>query len=411
VAAPKQTMSRLTKSQRAAAIAAVLSTSFGIVLIIWGVSLQAVSMTGGGVLSVGRGVMAAFILVGIRLSRKHTSTFPDGLYKLENIIAAIVGITVLVLAYELARVSLAHLDGTYIFSSDPKYALPFFLAAAVLATAMGLYKRRVDRVEGCPSLEADAYFSFADAVALIVIGVALTLDIAGVPMVDAIAGLLVAAFLVVVGVQIFRNALRVLLDASVSRDVLARARAIAEADPGIRDVLAVDGRNSGSFAFLHLVVQPAAHDLAQAGAAAGDLERRLKAALPDIDSVSIEFGAPTGTRDAAILLGSDDRLAQRFETAAKVAILEIDNGRVSGPADVVANPAVGLSEGAGVHLAVFLGRRSVAELLVRNDIADLEVRQTLQAYAIDIVVRPSIDDLDGAKAEFAALTPAGKHAR
>ncbi|MEI8082331.1 MAG: cation diffusion facilitator family transporter, partial [Actinomycetes bacterium] len=387
------------KSRRAAAIAAVLSCAFGVVLIVWGVRIQAVSMTGGGVLSVGRGVMAAFILVGIGLAPRRTSTFPLGLYKLENIIAATIGVIVLVLAYELALVSIAHLDGTYIFTNDPKYALPFFVAAALLAATMGLYKRRVSRIEGCPSLEADAYFSFADGVALVIIGVALTLDMAGVPRVDAIAGLIVACFLAVIAYHIFRNALRVLLDASVGRDVLTKAEQLAAADPGIRKVLSVDGRNSGSFIFLHLVVEPVAPDLSAAGDIARDLERRLRNALEDVDSVGIEFGTPTGSISAAIPLDTNNAVSSSFETAPKLAILEFDNGSVTANPEVVDNPALGLSGGSGVYLAVFLGRRSVDVLLVKNAIPDDDVRQTLKAYAIDVRVRPSLTNLADVTAE------------
>jgi len=405
--APQPSTNPLARSQRAAAIAGVVSSVFGAALIVWGVSLHSVAMTAGGILTATRGVMAAFILAGIRLSRRHTSTFSYGLYKLENIIAAAVGVIVLIVTYELAKVSITHLNRTYLFTNDPKYALPFFLGAALLAGGMGFYKRRVARAEGCPSLKADAYFSFADAVALVLIGVALALDIAGLHRVDAIVGLIVACFLAVVGVQIFLGGLKVLLDASVSRDVLAKVREIAEADPGIRKVLSVDGRNSGSFIFLDLVVEPAAYDLVQAGEISRDLERRLKAAIENIDSVGIEFSAPTDAFTAAVPLGSDgSSVAEGFEFAPMVGILEMEKGTVTGKPDAVNNPAVGRSEGRGVHLAVFLGRRSVDVLLLKEDIADEEVLQTLQAYAIDVTVMPSLNDLESAGAELATLAQA-----
>ena len=405
--APQPSTNPLAGSQRAAAIAGVVSSIFGAALIVWGVSLHSVAMTAGGILTATRGVMAAFILAGIRLSRRHTSPFSYGLYKLENIIAAVVGVIVLVVTYELAKVSITHLNRTYLFTNDPKYALPFFLGAALLAGGMGFYKRRVARAEGCPSLKADAYFSFADAVALVIIGAALALDIAGLHRVDAVAGLIVACFLAVVGVQIFLGGLKVLLDASVSRDVLAKVREIAEADPGIRKVLSVDGRNSGSFIFLDLVVEPAAYDLVQAGEISRDLERRLKAAIENIDSVSIEFSAPTDAFTAAVPLGSDgSSIAEGFESAPMVGILEMDKGTVTGKPDVVNNPAVGRSEGQGVHLAVFLGSRSVDVLLLKKDIADEDVVQTLQAYAIDVTVMPSLNDLESTGAELATLARA-----
>ncbi|HEY5530971.1 MAG TPA: cation diffusion facilitator family transporter [Candidatus Anoxymicrobiaceae bacterium] len=398
------TTNTLVRSQRAAAISAAVSGVFGASLIVWGVSLHSIVMTAGGILAASRGVMAAFIIAGIRLSRRHTSTFSDGLYKIENIFATVVGVIVLVLAYEIARLSIKHLSGTYTFTNDPKYALPFFLGAALLAGFMFYYKQRVAKAEGCPSLRADSYFSLADAVALVIIGVALALDIAGYHRVDAIAGLFVACFLAVIGVYILLGGLKVLLDASVDSDLLAKVKQIAQADPGIRDVLSVDGRNSGSFIFLHLVVEPAAYDLEQAGDVSSDLERRIKAALPNVDRADIEFNAPDNMFIAAAPLNSDgNTIAAGFESAPMIGFLEVDGGTVTGKPDVVSNPAAGLPAGRGVKLAVFLGKHSVDVLLLKEAITDQDVLQTLKAYGIDVSVEPSLNNLESTGAELVKL--------
>ncbi len=191
-----------------------------------------------------------------------TSTFPYGLYKIENIFATVVGVILLVLAYELARLSIKHLGGVHVLTSDPKYALPFFLGAALLAGGMGYYKQRVAKAEGCPSLRADSYFSLADGVAMVIIGAALAIDIAGYHKVDAIAGMIVACFLAFIGYNLPRRfkglARRVGRPRPPRQGVKRRG-----GDPGVRKVLSVDGRNSGSFIFLHLVVEPAAYDLSR----------------------------------------------------------------------------------------------------------------------------------------------------
>ena len=398
------TTNTLVRSQRAAAISAAVSGVFGASLIVWGVSLHSIVMTAGGILAASRGVMAAFIIAGIRLSRRHTSTFSDGLYKIENIFATVVGVIVLVLAYEIARLSIKHLSGTYTFTNDPKYALPFFLGAALLAGFMFYYKQRVAKAEGCPSLRADSYFSLADAVALVIIGVAMALDIAGYHRVDAIAGLFVACFLAVIGVYILLGGLKVLLDASVDSDLLAKVKQIAQADPGIRDVLSVDGSNSGSFIFLHLVVEPAAYDLEQAGDVSSDLERRIKAALPNVDRADIEFNAPDNMFIAAAPLNSDgNTIAAGFESAPMIWFLEVDGGTVTGKPDVVSNPAAGLPAWRGVKLAVFLGKHSVDVLLLKEAITDQDVLQTLKAYGIDVSVEPSLNNLESTGAELVKL--------
>lgn len=401
---PNPSRNPLARSQRAAAAAAVIATLFGVVLIVWGVSLDSLAMTAGGLFTVGRAVMGVLILVGIRLSLLRSKGFPDGLYKLDNIVATVIGVVLMVLTYEVATRSISELGADYSFTSDPKYALPFFVFAAALAATMSVYKRRVAAMEECPSLGADADFSFTDAVALVIVGVALAFDVAGFHRADAVAGLLVACLLALVGARIFISGLKVLLDASVDPATLARVRDVTRQTPGITQVLEVDGRSSGSFVFLHLSVEPAAYDVRQAGDIAQGLESRVKAALPRVDRVSIEFGAPADVTIAAVPVGSDGcSVFSGFESAPMIAFLELAEGVLDEHTDVVDNPAIEIPSGAGVHLAVFLGRRSIDVLVVKQELADRDVRATLAAYGVSVVTAPSLSTLDTARSELMGI--------
>ena len=408
-AGPGPAANPLIRSRRIAAIGAAISGVLGAGLIVWGLSLHSVAMTAGGVVAVVRGVMGVMVIAGIRLSLRHSKNFPDGLYKVENIFAAVIGVIVLVAAYEFARISIKHLSGTFVFTRDPKSALPFFVAFGLFAFGMGFYKRRVANAESCPSLKADSYFSFADGVALIVIGIAMAIDIAGYHRIDAIAGLLVACLLAVAGIYILLGALKVLLDASVSRDVLSTVQRIAEADPGVRKVIGVDGRNSGSFVFLHLEVEPVAYDMKQAERISQDLERRIKSAVPNVDRVSIEFTTYKDALNAAVTLAADRKAVyDGFESAPVIGLIQIDGGKVTGEPQLVDNPAVSEQDGKGVRLAVFLGKHSVQTLLLKGEVTDADVIETLQAYGIEVVTRPALTDLDSALDELVTIT--GKRA-
>lgn len=391
----------LARSQRAAAAAAVIALIFGAVLLSWGASLDSLAMTAGGLFTLGRAVMGALIWIGIRLSLLHSRGFPDGLYKLDNIVATVIGVVILILTYEVATRSISQLGGEYSFTSDPKYALPFFVFAAALATLMGFYKRRVASLEGCPSLRADADFSFADSVALVIIGVALAFDVAGFHRADAVAGLVVGCLLALVGARVFISGMKVLLDASVDRTTLTQLREIALQTPGIKRVLLVGGRNSGSFVFLHLSVEPAAYDVRHAGDIAQDLERRVKSALPRVDSVSIELGAPGDVVTAAVPVGPDGSTVDPgFASTPKIAFLEAVKEVPADDVGVVDNPTSAEVPGRSVHLAVFLGRRAIDVLLVKGDILDEDTRDTLRAYGVSVVSRPSLSSVETARSEF-----------
>lgn len=46
---------------------------------------------------------AVIVLLGLKLSGRRSRRFPYGLYKLENLVAAILAILIFVTAYEIAR--------------------------------------------------------------------------------------------------------------------------------------------------------------------------------------------------------------------------------------------------------------------------------------------------------------------
>ena len=52
---------------------------------------------------------------------------------------------------------------------------------------------------------------------------------------------------------------------------------------------------------------------------------------------------------------------------------------------------------------MFLGRRSVDVLLLKDAITDQDVLQTLKAYGIDVSVSPSLNDLESSGAELVKL--------
>ena len=393
----------LHRSERALIVSGIASGVFGAVLVVWVIIVPSLAMAAGAILTVSRCIMAVFILLGIRLSRRKTKTFTEGLYKLENIIAVIMGAIILVATYELAKISITHLNGSFI-TNDPAGALLFFLFAAVLAGVMAWYKLRVAKAENCPSLRADAYFSMADGVAMLILGIALVLDMAGFHRADAIAGLLVSLFLVYAGGTIVVGGLKVLLDASVDRKVLNQVKLVAEAFPDVKKVLSVDGRNSGSFILLHLVLEPAAYDLEEASSVSRDIEARIRDAVPNADKVIVEFGSAPDAMLAAVPVGADHlTIEEDFTTAHSVAMIDggadSDEDRLS----FAPNPALAPASGKGEYLAVFLGRRTTDVLFVRRPIADEDTRYAFEAYGIEVLVRPELSDVDAAERELDRL--------
>jgi cation diffusion facilitator family transporter len=385
---------RMQKSERTATISAVLSLIFGAGLLVYSLYYKTAIGAVGGIMAISRAVMGFLLVVGIRASRRRTKTFTEGLYKLENIIAVVIGVIILVLTYEIVKISISHIGKHYVFTSSPGYALPFFAGFAIFTAIVAFYKRRVAREENCPSLLADSWFSFADAIALLIIGIALLADVLGYDRLYVLAGLIVAVFVAVIGCAIILSGLKVLLDASVSRKVLDQVSVIASSDPDVKKVIRVEGRNSGSFIMLHVVLEPKAYDLEEAARVSRQIEEAIKGGVEYVDEVLVEFGSSGDETIGAALVGADGRaVAHDLLSAPSLVLVDKDAEAADTSSSTVANPALAVEAGKSENLAVFLGRRGVDILYLSEPIGDDALRISLEAYGIEVVVRPDLADV------------------
>jgi len=298
--APRGGAPGMQSTLRAAAISGAACAVFAIALWVLVAVEPSVVLIVGASLTTSRAVTGFLVVAGVRLSRRHTRTFPEGLYKLENLLALVIGLLIAVGAYELGRYAFsAALEGSYLIP-DPGQSLIYIGVATVLSLALGVYKLRVARAQDCVALRADAGHSFVDFAAGALLCAGLALDLAGVPIADSVAAVVVAACILWAGGSIAYQAVRVLLDASVKRGVLDEVREIAAADPGVREVLEVDGRNSGSFRFLTLRLATVTDDVAQAEEVAASVKAAVRARIRNVDEVVVELvAAQTGGEPAA----------------------------------------------------------------------------------------------------------------
>ena len=290
----------LRRAQRAAMVSGAVCAVFAVTLWAFVAFEPSVVLVVGAALTTSRAVTGFLVVAGVRLSRRHTRTFPEGLYKLENLLALVIGLLIALGAYELGRYAIsAAVDGSDLIPR-PGQSLIFMGVATALSVLLGVYKLRVARAQGCVALRADAGHSFVDFAAGGVLCAGLTLDIAGVPIADSVAAAIVSVCILWAGGSIAYQAVRVLLDASVERSVLDEVREIAAADPGVSEVLDVSGRNSGSFRFLTLRLVTTTDQVTQAEDVAASVKAAIRARVRNVDEVVVELAAAS----AAASLGT-----------------------------------------------------------------------------------------------------------
>lgn len=392
----------MTKGERAALSSAIICGLLCAALIAYGIAVKSMALFAGGMLTLVRSITGIMLFFGLRLSRRHPDDFPTGLYKLENLISVIIGALILLGAYLLGKVAVHQLrTGANLFNMDHLgYALLTMGLSMVIAIYNARRKYKVAGQENSPGLKADARHSLLDAVGLGLIMVGVSLEYAGVPRADALAALMLVFIVAWMGGKVILDGLKVLLDASVEKDVLDRARAIASGEHRVCEVLDVQGRNSGSYRFISLSLELYTRDLREAEAIAADIKERLHAGIENVDQISVDFSVESGrTVLCAVPLREDgDAVSPRFEDSPRFGLLEIKAGDKSATSrEVIDNPFLGEEEGGGVRMAVFLALRGVGILLVREPLHPDGVSDTLDAYDIRVLVKPEASGMEEAE--------------
>jgi cation diffusion facilitator family transporter len=311
-----------------------------------------------------------------------------------------IGLFILFGAYELASESIRQLAQEPRVLESPVLLMISTAASVALIGTLAWYKNKVAREENSPSLGADARHSMTDLAAAAAVLVGVALDIAGVQRADSVAALVVVAFLTWAGIMVTLNGIKVLLDASIEKDVLFKAKEIAEAHQGVDKVLDVEGRNSGSYRFLTLTLVPRSRDLEKANHVAEEVRAEISRGIANVDRINIDLKAILKeSMLCAIPLDEDGHtVSGHFGEAPFFSLISVKlpGGEVTSRETLI-NPFTSLDKGKGVRVAEFLAQQGVELILVRESLEGKGARYALEAQDIIEIVRPEALDLEGAE--------------
>jgi cation diffusion facilitator family transporter len=292
-----------TSIQRSRQRAATLSLVAGLVML--GLKMGAYLLTGSTIIlsdaleSVVHVAAVVFMFITFRFaSAPPDADHPYGHGKAEYLSIGFEGGTIALAAvaivWEAARALFEHHVPTRI-----DLGIILVVLASLINLALGIFLVSTGRRTGSALLVADGQHVLADVWTSmgVVAGVLLMLVMPDGPVrawVDSLVAMGIAAFILVLGGRLIRQALRGLLD-EVDPAALARVvEAINDIrDPAWRDVHNLRMRSSGDFTFVdfHLVV-PSQWSVAAAHSAVENLERHILGALKAKGAVMIHLDHP-----------------------------------------------------------------------------------------------------------------------
>jgi len=233
-------------------------------------------------------------LVGIAAARRPPDAdHPYGHRKYETVAAASVTVFLVLVVVEVLRNAFNHLTGR---ASVPDITLASFavmILTAALNVAVIAYESREANRLASEVLMADALQTRGDLWTSVTVIAALAGTRAGVPILDALAALVVAVFIGHAGYQVARTTTRILSDRVVisQEDIEEVVRSV----PEVVGCHQIRTRGSSDHVFLDLHVWLPAHmPLTDAHALSHVVKDRLMARYPQIVDAIIHIEPPPG---------------------------------------------------------------------------------------------------------------------
>lgn len=251
-----------------------------------GIFSGSAALTADGVHSLSDLAASVSVYIGIIISNKKFKSFPHGLYKVENLVALISAFAIFFAGYEIAK---DVLFGETTLIKNLSVAL---IVIGVTVVSTFLYSRweKKKAIElNSPSLLADSEHIKTDFYTALVVLIGVLGQFFGYPIIEKIAVVIVVYFIFHSGFEILKEAVKVLLDASLDNESISDIQEILQNESKIKTINTITGRNAGSFKFVQLDLALNTDSLSEAHDIAHNIEEQIKDKMPFVEKVVIHY--------------------------------------------------------------------------------------------------------------------------
>ena len=312
-------------------------------------------------------VSACVILIGIRISKRTSRSFPYGLYKVENLVALATSLLILFAGYEI--VNEVFTGPARLLPARIPLAVGGIIATIIIAWLFSRYELKKGNETGSPSLVADARHIWTDMLSSFVILASLLSSAFGFSL-DRYAAVIVVLFIGRSAAVIFLDAVRVLLDASLDHASLTRIREIVLADQRVAEINGLWARNAGRYKFVELDITLRVKELARGHIISQELENRVKLEIPKVDRVLIHYQPQQKQQLTYVIPLADNRrtIAEHFGSAVffRMCTVLASSGEIVSD-DVLENPYRDEEKGKGIKVAEWLLEKGLDVLIAHRN--------------------------------------------
>jgi cation diffusion facilitator family transporter len=331
-------------------------------------------------------ISSATVLAGIKISKRKSKNFPYGLYKVENLVSLISALFIFFAGYEIIHTVLFRehsLRTEYL-----PYAMVGVLIIMVITFFFSRYELRLGIKIGSPSLIADAQHIRTDMLSSGVILCGLVGGFFRWPL-DRVAALVVVVFVFRAGFNIFLDAVRVLLDASLDFESMDKVKTSILAHPQVTSIHSLRGRNSGRFKFIEADIGLRVRELERAHHISRQIEAEIMEMVPNVDQILIHYEPEKReTRVCAVPLQEDRiSLSEDFGEAPYYYFVTIrDRDRLAIEERTLANPYKDENRAKGLKVSNWLLEEGVDAVYTSKSIKKKAPGYVLSDADVEMVV-------------------------
>lgn len=284
---------RFSQIKRVLLTILVLNLAVAAAKIWYGTVTDTVSIRADGIASLFDSLSNLVGIAGLTLAERPADLdHPYGHQKFETYASAGIGIMLLFAAYNVGSDALAGLLGGAASPRVDAGSFAVMLVTLAVNIVVVVYERSRGRALHSEILTADAFHTLSDVLVSLSVIVGLVFVLAGWPIADSIASLVVAAMILRSAYEVFRQANATLSD--TARVPVQEVKALVNAVPGALDAHAVRTRGTEGEVYmdLHILVDPEM-SIGGAHAVAGEVERAVSSAFPQVVDIVVHVEPDT----------------------------------------------------------------------------------------------------------------------
>ena len=228
--------------------------------------------------------------IGVRLSRQEEdANHPYGHERLECVASLILS---LILAGTGIGVGYSGIRKLFLVHETPEIPtlLPLIAAVVSIVVKEGMFRYTMHYARKLDSsaFKADAWHHRSDAMSSVGAFAGIGLARLGFPIMDPIAGLVIAVLILKVAFDIFKDAIAKMLDTSVGKDFERSVRKFIEEQPDVRHIDVLRTRQSGNRIYVDLEIAVRRDmSLVEAHNIAENVHRNVEKEFPNVKHIMI----------------------------------------------------------------------------------------------------------------------------